>query len=49
VYGFLGVFVAPVTLATLLAFTDIYRELYTPPTSGSPAPMVDSGEPLPAP
>jgi predicted PurR-regulated permease PerM len=28
VYGFLGVFLAPVILATLLAFTDIYRELY---------------------
>jgi len=28
VYGFLGVFLAPVILATLLAFTDIYGELY---------------------
>ena len=28
VYGFLGVFLAPVILAILLAFTDIYRELY---------------------
>jgi predicted PurR-regulated permease PerM len=31
VYGFLGVFLAPVILATLLAFTDIYRELYSAP------------------
>ena len=31
VYGFLGVFMAPVILATLLAFTGIYRELYGPP------------------
>jgi predicted PurR-regulated permease PerM len=31
VYGFLGVFVAPVILAILLAFTDIYRELYASP------------------
>jgi predicted PurR-regulated permease PerM len=32
VYGFLGVFLGPVILAILLAFTDIYRELYaTPP------------------
>jgi predicted PurR-regulated permease PerM len=33
VYGFLGVFMAPVILATLLAFTGIYRELYAPPVS----------------
>lgn len=31
VYGFLGIFLAPVILATLLAFTDIYRELYAAP------------------
>jgi predicted PurR-regulated permease PerM len=31
VYGFLGVFLAPVILAILLAFTDIYRELYASP------------------
>jgi len=31
VYGFLGVFLAPVILAILLAFTDIYRELYSAP------------------
>jgi predicted PurR-regulated permease PerM len=28
VYGFLGVFLAPVILAILLAFTEIYREIY---------------------
>jgi predicted PurR-regulated permease PerM len=28
VYGFLGIFLAPVILAILLTFTDIYRELY---------------------
>jgi len=28
VYGFLGVFVAPVVVAMLLAFVDIYREEY---------------------
>lgn len=28
VYGFLGVFVAPVVVAVLLAFVEIYRELY---------------------
>ena len=31
VYGFLGVFLAPVILAILLAFTDIDRELYASP------------------
>jgi predicted PurR-regulated permease PerM len=31
VYGFLGIFLAPVILALLLAFTDIYRELYAVP------------------
>ena len=31
VYGFLGVFLAPVILAILLAFTDIYRDLYASP------------------
>jgi len=30
VYGFLGVFLAPVILAILLTFTDIYRDLYAP-------------------
>jgi predicted PurR-regulated permease PerM len=45
VYGFLGVFMAPVILATLLAFTDIYRELYAAP----PARRVAPSEPLPAP
>jgi predicted PurR-regulated permease PerM len=33
VYGFLGIFLAPVVLAALLAFTDIYRELYAAPTA----------------
>jgi predicted PurR-regulated permease PerM len=28
VYGFLGIFVAPVVVATLLAFVSIYREHY---------------------
>jgi predicted PurR-regulated permease PerM len=37
VYGFLGVFLAPVILAILLAFTDIYRELYAAPTASSPS------------
>jgi predicted PurR-regulated permease PerM len=31
VYGFLGVFLAPVILAALLSFIDIYRELYATP------------------
>jgi predicted PurR-regulated permease PerM len=31
VYGFLGIFLAPVILATLLSFIDIYRELYVAP------------------
>ena len=44
VYGFLGVFLAPVILATLLAFTDIYRELYAAP----PRPL-EPPELLPAP
>ena len=44
VYGFLGVFMAPVILATLLAFTGIYRELYAPP-----APPLDPGDPMIAP
>ncbi|MGH7895132.1 MAG: AI-2E family transporter [Candidatus Binatia bacterium] len=35
VYGFLGVFLGPVILAILLAFTDIYRELYAGPPSGT--------------
>lgn len=38
VYGFLGIFLAPVILAMLLAFTDIYRHLYaTPPEQPIPA------------
>ncbi len=36
VYGFLGVFLAPVILAALLSFVDIYREMYAAPT---PAPV----------
>ena len=47
VYGFLGVFLAPVILATLLSFIDIYRELYG--ATAPPAPSVDAGDPLPAP
>jgi predicted PurR-regulated permease PerM len=31
VYGFLGIFLAPVILAALLSFIDMYRELYTRP------------------
>jgi predicted PurR-regulated permease PerM len=31
VYGFLGIFLAPVILATLLSFIDIYREIYSRP------------------
>lgn len=38
VYGFRGVFLAPVILAILLAFTDIYRELYTAPAEAAPVP-----------
>ena len=35
VYGFLGIFLAPVILAALLSFVDMYRELYA-----SPGPIV---------
>ena len=31
VYGFLGIFLAPVILAALLSFIDIYREIYSRP------------------
>ncbi len=31
VYGFLGVFLAPVVVAALLSFVEIYRDLYTSP------------------
>jgi predicted PurR-regulated permease PerM len=34
-YGFMGIFVAPVLLALLLSFVDIYRELYLPPLQAS--------------
>jgi predicted PurR-regulated permease PerM len=37
VYGFLGVFLAPVILAILLAFTEMYRELYAAPERPFPA------------
>jgi predicted PurR-regulated permease PerM len=40
VYGFLGVFLAPVILAILLAFTEIYRELYAAAPSDPVAPVV---------
>jgi predicted PurR-regulated permease PerM len=40
VYGFLGVFLAPVILAILLAFTDIYRDLYGSPDT--PAVVAES-------
>ena len=40
VYGFLGIFVAPVVVAVLLAFVDIYRETYV-----NAAPSVTSGDP----
>ena len=44
VYGFLGVFLAPVILAALLSFLDIYRDLYaTPVTAEAPAPPADPG------
>lgn len=36
-YGFMGVFVAPVLVALLLSFVDIYRELYHRPQDGSPS------------
>jgi predicted PurR-regulated permease PerM len=32
VYGFVGVFVAPVIVAALLSFVDIYRDLYVEPS-----------------
>ena len=39
VYGFLGVFLAPVILAALLSFLDIYRDLYATAAPGpAPAP-----------
>jgi predicted PurR-regulated permease PerM len=31
VYGFLGIFLAPVILAALLSFVDMYREIYASP------------------
>jgi len=40
VYGFLGIFVAPVLVAVLLAFVDIYRETYV-----NAEPSVTSGDP----
>lgn len=40
VYGFLGIFVAPVVVAVLLAFVDIYRETYV-----NAEPSVSSGDP----
>lgn len=36
VYGFLGVFLGPVVLAILIAFADIYRELYATPVRHAP-------------
>jgi predicted PurR-regulated permease PerM len=38
VYGFLGVFLGPVTLAILFAFVDIYREEYHAPATDTPVP-----------
>jgi predicted PurR-regulated permease PerM len=35
-YGFMGIFVAPVLLALLLSFVDIYRELYHRPVDSRP-------------
>jgi predicted PurR-regulated permease PerM len=35
VYGFLGVFLAPVMLAALLSFLDIYRDLYAAPAAAA--------------
>ncbi|GAG46699.1 unnamed protein product [marine sediment metagenome] len=40
VYGFLGIFVAPVVVAVLLAFVDIYRETYV-----NAEPSVTSADP----
>jgi predicted PurR-regulated permease PerM len=40
VYGFLGIFLAPVVLAMLLAFVAIYRETYVQPPD-TPEPAVD--------
>jgi predicted PurR-regulated permease PerM len=40
VYGFLGIFVAPVVVAVLLAFVDIYRETYV-----NAEPSVSPGDP----
>jgi predicted PurR-regulated permease PerM len=39
-YGFMGIFLAPVVLALLLAFVDIYRELY----HTAPATVVDGAD-----
>lgn len=36
-YGFMGIFVAPVLLALLLSFVDIYRQLYQQPVDAPPA------------
>jgi predicted PurR-regulated permease PerM len=33
VYGFVGLFIAPAIVAALLAFVEIYRELYGPPAA----------------
>ncbi len=40
VYGFVGVFLAPVILAILLTFTDIYRELYAAAPAEPVAPVL---------
>jgi predicted PurR-regulated permease PerM len=49
VYGFLGLFLAPVMLAALLSFVDMYRELYVAPAevSGPPPPAAESPPPAP--
>jgi predicted PurR-regulated permease PerM len=48
IYGFLGVFLGPVVLATLFAFIDIYREEYreTAPVAAVPPPEVEPREPV---
>jgi predicted PurR-regulated permease PerM len=40
VYGFIGLFLAPAVIASLLAFVDIYRELYGPGAEPAAAPDV---------
>ncbi len=44
-YGFMGIFIAPVLLALMLSFIDIYRELYHRPIEAAAAPAPRAPEP----